>query len=110
MEYPYGAVGAGGVPLPALVDSWRPERHGVGVDGGPADAADRYPREAPSQVGQTSRRGVALYPAVGTRLGSRQACLAATAVRHLLATFLPALAVGHLEAARDTLILDRGWD
>src|SRR5262245_17766583 len=106
MEYPHGAVAAGGIPFASVVDSGWPKRDGVDVGGRTADDADGCPSHAPSPVGSTPRRGAAIYSAVGTRLGSRQACLAAANARHSLAGLLPALSAGDLAAAGDTFVLD----
>ena len=106
MEYPHGAVGAGGISFTPVVDSGWLERHGVDVGGRATDDADARPRDAPSSAGQTPRGGAALYSATGTRLGSRQARLAAAAARHSLAGFLPALSMGDLEAAGNAFVLD----
>src|SRR5262245_24271131 len=110
MEYPHGAIAAGGIPFTLIVDSGWPERHGVGVGGRAADGADRRPRHAPSPAGQTPRWVVALCAAVGARLGPRQAGLAAAAARHPLAGLLPAFSMGDLEAAGDSFVLDARWD
>src|ERR671922_1896080 len=106
MEYPHGAVAAGGVPLTLVVDYGWPERYGVGVGGRTAHDADVCPRDAPSADGQTPRRGVALYSAAGTRLGPRQARLAAATARHALAGLRPALSMADVEAAGGSVVLD----
>ena len=62
------------------------------------------------RLGKLLVGGAALYSATGTRLGSRQARLAAAAARHSLAGLLPALSMGDLEAAGDSFVLDRRWD
>src|SRR5262245_25937664 len=110
MEYPHGAVAAGGIPFTPIVDSEWPERCGVGGGGCAADDADERPCDIPSPPGQTPRGRAALYSATGTRLGSRQARLAAAAARHSLAGLLPALSMGDVEAAGDAVVLDTRWD
>src|ERR671925_515596 len=98
MEHPDGVVAAGRVPLAPTVDSGGPERYGVGVGSRAADEADGCPRDVPSRAGQTARRDSALCSAVGARLSSRQARVAAATARDALAGLPSAGPLGNLAA------------